>query len=277
MSVMSTGFVSRCWGNMFPMSERSENLRAARIAAGFKSTDEVAKRLSMSPSTYRAHENGQNDFDGNQALRYAKLFKTTAAKLMFGNDFKPIPFTETFDPDEPEAPMDPDAPMTVGEHTGARGIPIGSTVQLDVTAGLGAGGVMLESSGVPGKYGMTFAAEHVRDYWRLPPAVLGALGVRSDDIVFFPVQGDSMQPTLMEGELVIVDTRHRWPSPDGIYALTDSFGGIVVKRLSVVSKPADEEQMVEVISDNPRHAPKTWRAEEIRIIGRVVRKFGIVQ
>jgi transcriptional regulator with XRE-family HTH domain len=258
------------------MSERSERLKAARIAAGFKSTEEVAKRLGMSASTYRAHENGQNDFDHHQVSRYAKLFKTTPAKLSFGNDFEPLKI-DTYDPDAAEPPAEPDDQMTVGEHTGMRGAPMGSTAQLDVTAGLGAGGVLLDSGGVPGKYGMTFAAEHVRDYWRLPPAVLGALGVRSDDIVFFPVQGDSMQPTLMEGELVVVDTRHRWPSPDGIYALTDTFGGIVVKRLQVASKPTDEEQLVDVMSDNPRHGTKRWKAEEIRIIGRVVRKFGIVQ
>lgn len=202
---------------------------------------------------------------------------------MFGTErdalFYPPPRELTYsdeDPAQPE-PIDPDAPATIGEHTGRRGIPLDASAQLDVTAGMGGGGLTLISEGVPGRSGMTFAAEHVSDYWRLPTPILASLGgAKATDIVFIPVQGDSMLPTLSEGDVVVVDTRHRWPSPDGIYALNDAFGGIVVKRLEVVSRPGEEVQRVDVISDNERHPRKTWSIEDLRIVGRVMRKFGNV-
>ena len=35
--------------------------------------------------------------------------------------------------------------------------------------------------------------------------------------------GDSMAPTMMSGDRVIVDTGHKTPSPDGLYAIRDTF------------------------------------------------------
>lgn len=183
---------------------------------------------------------------------------------------------DTFDPDGKDAIEDDR--MTAGSETGVRGIPEGTSPQIDVTAGMGGGGLTVISEGVPGKHGMTFAAENITDFWRVPPTVLLSMGkVSPEDITFVPVQGDSMAPTLQEGDVVVIDTRHRWPSPAGIYALNDAFGGIIVKRLEVTSRPSDEQQMVTVISDNVRHPPQVWNMEDLRIVGRVLRKFGIVQ
>lgn len=254
------------------MTSKAERLRAARTAAGYKSTQAAAERLAVSASTYRAHENGQNDFSDEQAAHYAKAFGIDPAELIFGR--KRPPLVATFDPDAPEAQSD-DGAMTVGEHTGTRGIPEGSTPQLDVTAGMGAGGFILTSDGVPGKFGMTFAADHISGYWQLPDQVL--TGARHTVVI--PVQGNSMAPTLIEGDHVFVDTRHRWPSPDGVYALADDFGGIVVKTLRLSEHRGDEGPYIDVVSDNPdreRYPVKTRPADELRIIGRVVRRFSAV-
>lgn len=182
------------------------------------------------------------------------------------------------DPAAPE-PINPDRVPTRGEVTGTQGIPEDASAQIDVTAGMGGGGLTIVAEGVPGRSGMTFAAEHISDYWRLPTAILSSMGgVRPSDVTFIPVQGDSMLPTLNEGDVVVVDTRHRHPSPDGLYAINDAFGGVVVKRLEVTTRPGDEEQLVDVVSDNSaRHPRRTWRAEDLRIVGRVLRKFGVVQ
>lgn len=40
----------------------------------------------MHPSTYRAHENGQNDFGVEEAERYAKFYRISAAWLLTGKD-----------------------------------------------------------------------------------------------------------------------------------------------------------------------------------------------
>lgn len=165
---------------------------------------------------------------------------------------------------------------TIGSETGVRGLPEGVMPQIDVTAGMGGGGLTIVNPGVPGRSGMTFAAEHIRDYWRLPGEIVSGLGLRPTDVAIFPVQGDSMADTLAEGDYVFVDTRHRHPSPDGLYALSDSFGGVVVKRLEVQRRARDEEISVRVISDNPKHSSYTVPLSELWVIGRVIRRFGVV-
>lgn len=206
----------------------------------------------------------------DRLVKLAELFGTSRDQL----HQKPPRAYSTFDPDKEDS--SPEEGMTIGAITGQRGIPDDATGQLDVTGGMGGGGVTIVSEGVPGKHGMTFAAENIADYWRVPPVVLSAMGgVRPTDITFIPVQGDSMYPTLTEGDVVVVDTRHRWPSPDGVYALNDPFGGIIVKRLEL-GEPEDGEAVVMILSDNPRHNPKRSPIAEVRIVGRVLRKFGQV-
>lgn len=62
-----------------------ERLRAVRLNAGFKSVAKAAAALGMSESSYRAHENGQNQFTPAQAQRYAEEFGTNAAWLLYGD------------------------------------------------------------------------------------------------------------------------------------------------------------------------------------------------
>ena len=53
-------------------------------------------------------------------------------------------------------------------------------------------------------------------------------------LLVLETNGDSMVPTILSGERVIVDTNHKTPTPDGLYAIRDTFGCIVVKRLQVM-------------------------------------------
>lgn len=267
----------------------AKTVAALRERAGLSMAD-IAKAMGYKgASSYQRYEDAEKLKDGFLKRDWVNTFARAVVGKgnppiterevweLAGPEFAPrkLSLVSTFDPDAPDFVADES--MTVGEFTGARGIPDGSTPQIDVTAGMGGGGLTIISEGVPGKHGMTFAAENISDWWRVPPAVLMAMGnVKPTDITFVPVQGDSMAPTLIEGDVVVVDTRHRWPSPDGIYALNDAFGGVIVKRLEVTSKPGEEEPRVDVISDNPRHPTKNWSLDELRIVGRVLRKFGNV-
>lgn len=67
-----------------------DRLRAARIAAKFTSATKAADALGVSASTYRAHENGQNEFGPEEAERYARKFGTTAAHLLTGDSAKRV-------------------------------------------------------------------------------------------------------------------------------------------------------------------------------------------
>jgi len=115
--------------------------------------------------------------------------------------------------------------------------------------------------------------DHVRDHWRIPERTLSRLGIAADEIAAVPVKGDSMQPTLSAGDVVFIDLRHRAPSPDGIYAIADDFGGVVVKRLEVVSEPGTDDPVIRIISDNAKHAPKQRALSKMLICGRCIGRF----
>ncbi|MFG1388845.1 S24 family peptidase [Xanthobacter sp. V3C-2] len=236
------------------------------------SQESLAKLAGTSQAQIDRLEKGQRKLTKEWAMRLSPHLGIDASDLLFPDKARHL------DSEEVASTLGSSAakPMTVGSETGRRGMPEDASAQLDVTAGMGGGGLTIINSGVPGRSGMTFAGEHVRDYWRLPGEVLAALGLKARDVIIVPVQGDSMAETLIEGDFVFVDTRHRLPSPDGVYCLADEFGGIVVKRLEVASHPRDEEVVVRIISDNPKHPPKDRNLSEIQIIGRVLRRFGVV-
>jgi phage repressor protein C with HTH and peptisase S24 domain len=65
-----------------PMADMGDRLREARIAAGFRSARSAALKFGWNPSTYAAHENGQNGYDPGTAERYARAFKVRSAWLL---------------------------------------------------------------------------------------------------------------------------------------------------------------------------------------------------
>lgn len=145
--------------------------------------------------------------------------------------------------------------------------------QIDVVAGLGGGGLSIIHATATN--GISFHKEVVSDYWRMPGSILSRLGVLPQYVKAFPAQGDSMAPTIMDGDVVFSDTRHRVPSPPGVYVLADQFGGVIVKRLEVISRPGDDPVVVRISSDNTRHRDQELTMDEITIIGRYVGRFTV--
>ena len=107
------------------------------------------------------------------------------------------------------------------------------------------------------------------DTWHFPAAfVRNELRRAEDRIKIIETFGDSMAPTIQSGDRVIVDTDHRIPSPDGIYAVRDRYGSIIVKRLQLLRR--GENPTIRIISDNKAHDPEDVDADEIHIVGRVL-------
>jgi hypothetical protein len=65
-------------------SNMNERLRNARIAAGFASATDAIEYCKWKGSTYRAHENGQNNFNAEYATRYGKAYGVSASWLLLG-------------------------------------------------------------------------------------------------------------------------------------------------------------------------------------------------
>jgi DNA-binding XRE family transcriptional regulator len=69
-------------------------LKAARIAAGFRSAAQAAKQVSLDYKTYVAHENGSRVFTAQTAKKYANVFGTSAEQILFGKgEDIPVPLT----------------------------------------------------------------------------------------------------------------------------------------------------------------------------------------
>lgn len=95
------------------------------------------------------------------------------------------------------------------------------------------------------------------------------LGAKPADLCLIRVSGDSMEPTLRAGDVILVDTRARHPDREGIYILRMD-GMLLVKRIQAM--PGSQLQ---VSSDNAAFAPWTIKLAELAeadlaIIGRVV-------
>jgi hypothetical protein len=62
----------------------NDRLKSARKAAGFPTATSAIDHFNWKPSSYRAHENGQNNFKVDDAVKYGKAYGVTAAWLLIG-------------------------------------------------------------------------------------------------------------------------------------------------------------------------------------------------
>lgn len=106
--------------------------------------------------------------------------------------------------------------------------------------------------------------EKVCGHWRLPLSEFKTLasGV-PENIKMLRVQGDSMTPTISEGDFVWVDTSNNYIGSDGIYLIRMATG-LAVKRLQ-----AGLSNIV-IKSDNPTYSDITAEVGEVKIVGKVV-------
>jgi len=87
-----------------------------------------------------------------------------------------------------------------------------------------------------------------------------------DNMSLIRVQGDSMNPTLMPGDLVLVDhSRTDIPSQGGIYAISIDHE-ILIKRLQLLYSGGK----IMIISDNKQYPSQDIEAEKIIINGKVI-------
>lgn len=101
---------------------------------------------------------------------------------------------------------------------------------------------------------------HFRKSW-----IAECLKAKPADLRLIKIQGDNMQPALLDGDIILVNLAHKTPSPPGIFLLFDGIG-LVAKRLEYIPDSA----IVRVISDNPKYTSYDVPVREIKVVGRVV-------
>lgn len=119
-----------------------------------------------------------------------------------------------------------------------------------------------------GKEGESFHSGQVVDYLVFKSDwVTGTMGLDKDQIALVTIIGDSMEPTLKEGDLVLLDQREQTVNNDGIYVMRIG-DALVAKRLqrgfdgSVTIKNDKETYKDDKITQE--------QAEHLCIFGRVV-------
>ncbi len=92
-------------------------------------------------------------------------------------------------------------------------------------------------------------------------------GLKPESLAVISVKGDSMEPELYDGDLILLDTAQTTPRDSRIYALRYN-ADLFVKR--VMELPGNR---IQLLSSNPHYPPITVDASDldgVQIIGRVV-------
>ena len=250
------------------MQTMGERLRESREAAGFKSAAKAAEALGVSASSYRAHENGQNDFDPETADHYARKFGTSAAYLLTAEGPKRASrsgprLVSSYDPDDGDAPEVDEA---IGSYTREHWKPSidGAIPEIDVKLGAGHG-IVGDVINLP-VGGGSVSGHRVVAEWLIPEEYLRSeLKVSIKDTLIEEVIGDSMFPTYSPGDRVIIDLTQNRLTTDTVYSISDGSSEPQIKRLQRV--PFSDPPLVRIISDNKNLETFTVVLHRDQIIG----------
>ncbi|MDK1386887.1 helix-turn-helix transcriptional regulator [Sinorhizobium sp. 8-89] len=172
------------------MSDKAERLREARLKAGYRFASDAANALGVIASTYRAHENGQNDFELAEAKIYGRRFNVDPVWLLDGDR-------------RAGNGAPPAGPVGVAEPNGTLLTPVVGKGKKIPVFGQAVGGV-------DGEFIMN---GNVLYEVMAPPILSDISGAYA-----VSVSGDSMSPRYEDGEVCFVDPSRRVKRGDYVIA-----------------------------------------------------------
>jgi phage repressor protein C with HTH and peptisase S24 domain len=206
----------------------------ARQRAGYKEAADFARKVGIKPVTYRAYESGQNGF-AKLAHDFAERLSVSAKWLMTGEG-------------DEAPPMRPETDL----EASAKEMGLALVPQLELGYSMGGGSVFND-------YRHTGFLPFQRDWLR------GIMRGNFADLFAARGEGDSMTPTMLDGDIVLIDTsQQRIEQQDRIWAL--SYGELgMIKRVRRL--PGGTYR---ILSDNPAVPPIEAADGELHIVGRVI-------
>ncbi len=210
----------------------ADRLKRAREAAGYETAAAACSRFGWAQSTYMGHENGSRGVTTAAAERYGAAFRVAPEWILFG--------------------VDADS-TALQVATTASTSDMVAIFNVEASAGHGA---LIDS-------------EIIVDRLSFPPGYLRRItSANPRDLAIIGVKGKSMEPTLSDDDVVMVDMTKRDLSFDGLFVLRDGGASLLVKRVS----RGRRRGTVMLISDNPTYPPIEREIEDIEVVGRVVWK-----
>lgn len=216
---------------MLLMSTPNQRLKDAREKAGFRNAADAANTKGWTYSTYAGHENGSRQIMPDAAEKYARAFGVSANYILFGGTSAGVHRVEN---DE-------------AIHTNGTLIPV-----YDVQASAG--------------FGALVDYEEQTHSLAFPPDYLRKLTAGSPrDLVIISVKGDSMENTLLDDDIVLVDTSKTHMGYEGMFVLRHN-DTLLVKRAGMAAKSGH----VMLISDNKAYPPVEAALADLHVVGKVL-------
>lgn len=108
--------------------------------------------------------------------------------------------------------------------------------------------------------------ENVIGLWSMPIQEYKSISLSSnpENVKMLKVKGDSMAPTIKDGDWVLVDISCISPDSDGIFLLFLSTG-LAIKRIQ--GTVTDE---IVIKSDNPKYDNFNARLKDVKILGKII-------
>lgn len=202
-----------------------------------------------------------NEVDRKQLAAWLNISeRELGAPFSRDTEPKPLKLISSYDPDETDAESN--------GYSREHWVPSieGAIPELDVKLGAGEGTVG-EIINLP--VGEERISGHrVVAEWLVPENYLTHEAKASgQNTIVMEVIGDSMQPSYMPGDRVLVDLLQNKMVADTVYAISDGVGEPQIKRLQRI--PFSTPVKVNIISDNPVLQMFTVELDQLQIIGRV--------
>jgi len=237
------------------MNSIAKRLRCIRENMGISQTN-AASKFGIPASTYRKYESGPSEPGSDALAGIARLgisinWVLTGEGSMLLDELKPLV------DDHNKSASGIHMALGVSEPTTELAqAPHGFVLvpRYDVAASMGNGSVIHSEQIVDH---LAFREEWVRT----------ELGANPKNLLLISAIGDSMEPTLRAGDLLLIDCNGVGVKQDAIYAFATN-GELRVKRMQLKL-----DGSVVVKSDNQQYEPETLSADNavlLHIIGRVV-------
>ncbi len=213
-----------------------ERIRTVRDREGL-TQEAFAEKLGVTPATVNRYENGHRRPDAEFLDRMVSLFHCDPAWLLTGRQ---------------DVGGVAEAPAQYGvANRGLQGYVSIPLYGVEVAAGVGA---VVGSERIEGM--VAFRYDWIRRELGVDPGVL----------VVITVKGESMEPTLRAGDLIVVDRSEAPPAHEGLYVVRIG-DALLVKRVQFLP-----DRTMVLTSDHPAYKPVTLKIEEagsVSIVGRV--------